>query len=632
MSKYSKLFTALFLFVFSFVSPKLFASSGTITFKLPDNASIKFQPIFLGLDGNKVFASKRVKLGSREGGDSNYKERLSTTNLGGSFVSKNDNGDQDWLYYLGQTEVSQQQWNAVMRWWQRENKLTVEPENKSQLPQTGKTPAEIFTFIQALNLWMLKNDRDALPKNGNAIAYVRLPTEVEWAYAARGGNKVSHDVFDRPYPYIDENGNETLDGYEWDRGSSGNHVKEVGSQYIQPNPIGLYDMLGNVEELTYGIFGQDFLFARFGGLVIRGGNYSTDPEDLKVSLRTEYDGYTQDGNILRLKKVGFRLALGSLVSETGHTADELDQGYDEYLSSDSGVTQSAAVGKTSLSQQAINDQLSHSNSERERLIEDNKSLRQQNSNIESKFVTLQGKLEQKTNDLDSTAKDLESERSKNNTLTKLADISSIEKKFNIINNSKDLEITRLHSELTNLKQKVNYQGVALINAEASQKQVLSLQQEVNDADRRDNTANFEIEKNKKRIVVAEKRLLEALTRVADYNLFSAWRNLEIIKKKRQVSNNPTLWRVNQLEAKNMLIEYRRYVIQIVDNTDYTLFPEVKANLARWLKDNKVSNQQIKGLNLLERHIKEVREGKYLEVNDLYKNLLNEPEMRGSNES
>ena len=59
---------------------------------------------------------------------------------------------------------------------------------------------------------------------------------------------------------------------------------------------------------------------------------------------------------------------------------------------------------------------------------------------------------------------------------------------------------------------------------------------------------------------------------------------------------------------------------------------MKANLARWLKDNKVSNQQIKGLNLLERHIKEVREGKYLEVNDLYKNLLNEPEMRGSNES
>lgn len=627
MSKYSKFFTALFLFVFSFASPKLFASSGTITFKLPDDASIKFQPVFLGLDGNKVFASKMVKLGSRAG-DSNYKERLSTTKLGGSFVGENDKGEKDWLYYLGKTEVSQHQWNVVMRWWQRENGLTVESENNSQLPQTGKTPAEILTFIQALNVWMLKNDRDALPKNGNAIAYIRLPTEVEWAYAARGGDKVDQEVFDRSYPYVDETETETLDGYEWNRDSSGNHVKEVGSQYIKPNPLGLYDMLGNVEELTYGIFGQDFLFARFGGLVIRGGNYSTDPDDLKVSLRTEYDGYTQDGNILRLKKVGFRLALGSLVSETGYTPTELDQGYDEYLKTPSGVSQSAPQGKTSMSQQAIDDQQNYNNSERERLIEENRSLSQKNLSIESKFVALQGDLEKKNNELDFTVKELKAEKIKNSNLSKLADTSSIENKFNIVMNSKDMEITRLNFELNKMKQKVNYQGVALINAEASQKQVMSLQQKVSDAKRRDNTANFEIEKNKKRIIIADQRLLEALTRVADYNLFSAWRNLEIIEKKRKISNNPNIWRVNEIEAKNMLIEYRRYVIQIVDDTDYTLFPEVKANLVRWLKDNNVSNQQIKGLDLLERHISEVRSGKYLEVNDLYENLLNEPEMRG----
>ncbi|WP_305370469.1 hypothetical protein [Photobacterium leiognathi] len=156
---------------------------------------------------------------------------------------------------------------------------------------------------------------------------------------------------------------------------------------------------------------------------------------------------------------------------------------------------------------------------------------------------------------------------------------------------------------------------------------MSLQQKVNDAERRDNTANFEIEKNKKRIVVAEQRLLESLTRVADYNLFSAWRNLKIIEKKRKVSSNPQIWQVNEIEAKNMLREYRRYVIQIVDDTDYTLFPEVKDKLTRWLKDNNVSNQQIKGLDLLERHINEVRNGQYIQVDSLYNNLLDEPEMR-----
>ncbi len=101
-----------------------------------------------------------------------------------------------------------------------------------------------------------------------------------------------------------------------------------------------------------------------------------------------------------------------------------------------------------------------------------------------------------------------------------------------------------------------------------------------------------------------------------------------LRKKRKVSNNPKIWRINKLEAENMLKEYRRYIIQIVDNTDHTLFPDVKSNLVQWLKKNKVSNQQIMGMDLLERHIKEVREGKYLQVDDLYKNLRNEPEMKG----
>lgn len=625
MNKYIPVLTALLFFIVSFLSSKLYANE-TIEFKLPDDISLKFQPIYLGLDGNKVFSSKRVKLGSRDGNDVSYKERLSTTNLGGSFIGVSDNGKKEWLYYLGQTEVSEQQWNAVMRWWQHENQLRVDPIINSKLPQTGKTAAEIFAFIEALNVLMLKTDRESLPKNSNAIAYFRLPTEVEWAFAARGGNKVSSSVFDRPYPYVDENQSMTLAGYEWHRGSSGKKMKEIGSEHIKPNPLGLYDMLGNAEELTFGVFGHDFLFARFGGLVIRGGNYTTDPRDLKVSSRTEYDGYNANGDLIRLSKVGFRLALGTLVSETGYSNEELDSGYDDYLSSDSGVSQPTASGNTSLSQQAINDQISHYNTESERLVEENNSLRQQNSQVESDFIVLKGNLEQKKVDIDAISRELDAERAKNVDLAKLADISSLENKFDILIDSKDSEISRLHSEIDKLKQNVSQQTIVLSNAELSKKQMISLQQRVNDAERRDSTANFEIEKNKKRIVVAEKRLLEALTRVAGYNLYSAWRNLETIEKKRKVSKDPKIWRINKLEAENMLKEYRRYIIQIVDNTDHTLFPEVKDELVHWLKENKVSNQQIKGMDLLERHLHEVREGKYLQVDELYKNLRYEPEM------
>ncbi|WP_318437076.1 SUMF1/EgtB/PvdO family nonheme iron enzyme [Photobacterium leiognathi] len=625
MNRYIFLFTTLLIFTTSFFSSSLFASE-SVEIKLPDNTSLKFQPIYLGLDGNDIFSSKRVKLGSREGSDVSYKERLSTTNLGGSFVGINKRGEKEWLYYLGKTEVSQQQWNAVMRWWQRENKLTIDPENNATLPQTEKTPAEIFTFIEALNVWILKNAKESLPKNGNAIAYVRLPTEVEWAFAARGGNEVSPSVFDRPYPYVDENESMTLAGYEWYRSTSGNKMREIGSEHIKPNPLGLYDMLGNVEELTYGVFGHDFLFARFGGLVIRGGNYSMDASDLKVSRRTEYDGYTGNGDLIRLSKVGFRLALGTLVSETGHSNEELDAGYDEYLSSDSGVSQPTASGNTSLSQQAIDDQIEHYNTERQRLVEENNTLRQQNTEMESKYTVLTGHLEQKKVDIDALSRELDTERIKNANLAKLENTSSLENKFDVLINSKDLEISRLQSEIDNLEKKVSQQTTLISNTESSRKKMLSLQQRIKDAERRDSTASFEIEKNKKRIVIAEKRLLEALTRVAGYNLYSAWRNLEAIEKKRKVSDNPKIWKINKLEAENMLKEYRRYIIQIVDNTDHTLFPEVKAELVRWLKENKVSNQQIKGMDLLERHLREVREGKYLQVDELYKNLRHEPEM------
>ena len=157
---------------------------------------------------------------------------------------------------------------------------------------------------------------------------------------------------------------------------------------------------------------------------------------------------------------------------------------------------------------------------------------------------------------------------------------------------------------------------------------MSLQQKIDDAGRRDSTASFEIEKNKKRIIVAEKRLLEALVRVAGYNLFTSWRNLKAIeiKKKAGGSMKSSSWAKNKLEAEKMLKEYRRYVIQIVDNTDHSLFPEVKAEVIHWLKANKISRQQMKGMDLLERHIKEVRQGKYMQVDYLYEHLLTEPEM------
>jgi len=65
----------------------------------------------------------------------------------------------------------------------------------------------------------------------------RLPTEAEWEYSARGGNK------SKGYIYAGSNDVDQV-GWYWD--NSGLSPQEVGRK--MPNELGLYDLSGNVDE------------------------------------------------------------------------------------------------------------------------------------------------------------------------------------------------------------------------------------------------------------------------------------------------------------------------------------------------------------------------------------------------
>ena len=119
----------------------------------------------------------------------------------------------------------------------------------------------------------------------------RLPSEAEWEYAARGGNR------SKGYKYA---GSNDVDAVAWYGGNSGNTTHPVKTK--QPNELGIYDMSGNVYEWCEDKYSENYNSPRhLFGRVLRGGTWFDDARDVRVSYRDHFDtGYRHDFNGLRL--------------------------------------------------------------------------------------------------------------------------------------------------------------------------------------------------------------------------------------------------------------------------------------------------------------------------------------------
>lgn len=166
-------------------------------------------------------------------------------------------------YYIGETEVTQELWITVMGY---------NPSNKistPQLPVETVSWNECQTFITKLN--------------SLTGATFRLPTEAEWEFAARGGNK------SQGYTY---SGSNNIDDVAWYRGNSNSTTHAVKSK--SPNELGIYDMSGNVWEWCqdwYDSYPSAAVTDPTGPTsgsyrVFRGGGWSYDATYCRCSFRS----------------------------------------------------------------------------------------------------------------------------------------------------------------------------------------------------------------------------------------------------------------------------------------------------------------------------------------------------------
>ena len=269
------------------VSPSSGTNNGTVTVTVTANTSSNSRTATITITGSS--SRDAVTISVVQSGQNNASSQTITVNgvsfkmikvEGGTFQMGSTSGDSNKRpihqvtltkdYYIGETEVTQELWTAVMG----SNPSYFKSSN--QLPVEQVSWDDCQTFITKLNELTGRN--------------FRLPTEAEWEFATRGGNAT------KGYTYSGSN-NVGYVAWYWENipsqtsGTTGYGTQPVATK--APNELGIYDMSGNVEEWCQDWFGSYSSNAQTNPTgptsgsyrVLRGGSWFGDADDCRVADR-----------------------------------------------------------------------------------------------------------------------------------------------------------------------------------------------------------------------------------------------------------------------------------------------------------------------------------------------------------
>ena len=185
-------------------------------------------------------------------------------------------------YYIGKFEITQREWRTIMG---------DELDWPEQYGRGDDFPAYNVSRTDALRFVERLSAMTRLP--------FRLPTEAQWEFAARGGNRSLH---------LRYSGSNDVDEVAWHKENANGSLHPVGGKL--PNELGIHDMSGNLWEWCSDTYGQypstpqtDPLADSGSLFVLRGGAWTYFPTYCRVTCRDSYSG--DDASV----SVGFRVTM-----------------------------------------------------------------------------------------------------------------------------------------------------------------------------------------------------------------------------------------------------------------------------------------------------------------------------------